>query len=724
VQVPGPRSFFEHDRNDSIGVRRVMSSRMFGLAVLWTCASGLSQTQAPQLRPAPPPILGSVKVGGTSFETRYYFDHNALQRVVRTGGSIIALTASGNLLRYDKATLAVTGESVLVGRATALAADDERHVLVGTEDGQIDRIEIDTWRRSPVATGEGRIVWIGKSGGSVIAAAVAARGRKWWPGESVRNYSKRSDAEESSAKTRDAVLVVEGGRTRRLGVRGSKVYLPEAVYGLDDGTLWIGNDGGEFGGSLHRIDLRTGTITPVTFSHNVRGFTIVSEAVYAYGGVSHMGMETGYVSRIGSGPPEDVAQFNNDAGVKNERPVDPARPSGPIDHLVPTAEGEGFWAVSNHQVFRVDKALRSWSRTESLSGRWFGGARYAVANTPTVNGLIVDGDRLIAAMGRDGLASVSRSGESRTAFAGQLEIDGLDIWTTSAGTILLPGGLGQSAWRLGTQGWDGTFFDRINSAKPEGWYECAVAGDDGKGVVVFCEGPITPGDRALFRVGPDGRAEVLDRWTGQGDAIWGWLLSPTNQAVETAYGGELRVRSNGGWLTIGRNALPEDWDILGRGSQRRFSLLDRIGEVRYFHDSDKGYLAALAPKAGGSLELARVRGIGDRSIGIWDAVPDGDNWILSASHTGLYRVHLPDGKAQRFASPKDGDVITTIARDRQGRLWAGGDAIYISNDEGAHWTMLDLPMTSRDSTRRIRPNPNADRGVWISLGDRGFVIVQ
>jgi hypothetical protein len=697
------------------------------LAVLWLGAFGLSQTQARQLIPAPPPIPGGVTINGTPFETRYYFDHNALRRIARAGNSIVAMTTSGNLLRYDIVTLAMTGESIVAGRATSLAADDERHVLVGTEDGHIDRVAIDTWQRTSIGTGDGRIVWIGESGGSVVAVIAAPRGRDSWLGQRVRDYSKRHAAEAARAKTRDAVLVIENGQTRRIGVRSATVDILDAAYGLDGETLWLGNDRGEFESALDRIDLRTGKITNIPSSRNVRGFMVLPDAAYAYGGMSHMGMENGYVSRLGSGPPAEIASFDNAAQFKKDKRADPSRPSGPIDHLVPTADGEAFWAVSSHRVFRVDKSLQSWSSVGELRGRWFGGARYAVGNTPTVNSVIVDADRqgLIAAMGRDGLVRVSRNGEWRTAFAGQLEIDGLDIWTTSAGTIVLPTGtLSTSGWTLGSQGWDGTFFDGLDATRPGGWYECAVAGDDGKGVLVFCEAPMTPGERAIFRIGTDRRTEVLDRWMGEGDAIWGWFLSPTNQAVEKAYGRDLRVRSGGGWLTIGHNGLPDETGILGRGTMLRFSLVDRIGDVSYFHDNDNGYLATLAPKAGGSLELARARGMGDRSIGIWDAVPDGDHWFLSASHTGLYRVHLPDGQAQRLASPNDRDVITTMARDRQGRLWAGGDAIYVSTDNGARWVVVDLPMASRDSTRRIRPNPNADSGVWISLGDRGFVVVK
>jgi hypothetical protein len=84
-----------------------------------------------------PTIQGSVDIrDGRQVRFRYYFNHNALKDCVRVGNSLIALTESGNLIRFDAETLRLQGQAIIPGRGTAIAPASNR-VLIGTEDGRI-----------------------------------------------------------------------------------------------------------------------------------------------------------------------------------------------------------------------------------------------------------------------------------------------------------------------------------------------------------------------------------------------------------------------------------------------------------------------------------------------------------------------------------------------------------------------------------------------------------
>jgi hypothetical protein len=677
--------------------------------------------------PAPAPSRQVVMpLPGESFDTEYYFDHNALRQAVRAGRSIVAMTASGNLMRFDLATFALTGELVVKGRATALAPHDDARVLVGTEDGRVSEVSVDSWAVSPKASVTGSIIWIGAFSTGVVAAVRAPRGDRPWPGEPGESYRRRQRSDESNAERRDRIIVINGRSTRSFSIADKGRDIDRAVFAVDkEDGVWIGTDFGEFGGGLKRLDLKSGTVREFKFHGNVGGFVTGDDGTtFAYGGVSHLGMEEGYVARLGADSPKVVTEFDN------KNPSSPSIPSGPIDRVIRAADGGGFWAVSNHRVFRVDPSMTMWSQTALLGGRWISGRAASMGNTPTANAVLSDPAHpsdLIVAMGRDGLVRVENSGETQSMFEGQLEIEATDIWSGSVGPLLLTDiRESPAAWRLGSNGWNGVFFDDVESAARDGWYMCAIAGDDGKSVITICEGPSTPGDRAIFRVGADSRADVLERWKGEGSALWGWLLSSSGQAVDTE-DGALRVRDRGDWRTVGKITLPSDVDTMGALPERRFLPLDQLDDVAYFLDASRGSIVKLTERPLGSMTLSPADYSGKRiqnTQNIWDVCPDGDHWVLIASHRGLTRMHLTDGETRPISPPNGTDEITTLTRDKQGHLWAAGNAIYVSADDGMHWSEVDLPMSGPTSSKRIRPSPDAPRGVWISLGDRGFVIVR
>jgi hypothetical protein len=66
-------------------------------------------------------VAGALAPVAGALDVSQDFDRNALQAAVRTGDAIVAVMASGNLLRFDARTLALAAEAVPHTRAAAIA---------------------------------------------------------------------------------------------------------------------------------------------------------------------------------------------------------------------------------------------------------------------------------------------------------------------------------------------------------------------------------------------------------------------------------------------------------------------------------------------------------------------------------------------------------------------------------------------------------------------------
>ena len=88
----------------------------------------------------------------------YHFDHNALKDAELLGRDLVALTESGNLVRFDSETLAITAHQVVPGRGIAVARGDFGKLLIGAEDGQIYELTSDTFTLTPVTKADRKSV--------------------------------------------------------------------------------------------------------------------------------------------------------------------------------------------------------------------------------------------------------------------------------------------------------------------------------------------------------------------------------------------------------------------------------------------------------------------------------------------------------------------------------------------------------------------------------------
>jgi ligand-binding sensor domain-containing protein len=155
--------------------------------------------------------------------------------------------------------------------------------------------------------------------------------------------------------------------------------------------------------------------------------------------------------------------------------------------------------------------------------------------------------------------------------------------------------------------------------------------------------------------------------------------------------------------------------------------MGQVNGREYFWDEDFGDLLTLSlptdPAGKIHLGVARV-GRHLPPSEIYDAFIEGDGAVLLSTATGLIRFTLQDGKIQRIPHPRHGEEIESLCRDRQGRLWAAGQGIYISTDEGKHWAQVKLPMQSPTYTKRVRANPANERGIIVAMYDRGAVFID
>src|SRR5262249_31440008 len=131
-------------------------------------------------------------------------------------------------------------------------------------------------------------------------------------------------------------------------------------------------------------------------------------------------------------------------------------------------------------------------------------------------------------------------------------------------------------------------------------------------------------------------------------------------------------------------------ELMERGGRAVF-LDAELGDLLNLTKSDKGY--DLRP-------LATAKG--SAPAGIFDAVPDRDTYLLAATASGLVRFDLESGKRQVIPSPKATEEFKTIARDSAGRIWTAGDLLYVTLDEGKHWSLVPMPMLSPTYIKRIR----------------------
>jgi hypothetical protein len=186
-----------------------------------------------------------------------------------------------------------------------------------------------------------------------------------WPGEPFKAYETRSARIEQQAINPLKVLIFAGGTSKYIPFKQGSFATPNAFMLDDSDRLWMGADKGEWGGQYSYLELRTGNVHNFGTDSGVLGFLKVGDGrVLAYGGMSHMGMESGFVADVSKKPALYLREFTN--RPKTELPEDTKRvleqakagrpaslegaPQGAIDLVIEDNVSGGFWVLSAHDV--------------------------------------------------------------------------------------------------------------------------------------------------------------------------------------------------------------------------------------------------------------------------------------------------------------------------------------------------------------------------------------
>jgi len=678
------------------------------------------------------PIRGSVTLqDGRRLQYAYHFDRNALRDCVRVGDSLLALTESGELLRFDIGSLALTGQRIVPGRATAIAVRDSDHVLIGTRQGVIFEAEAASLDLRRVATVSGQILWLGSGPDMIVAAADRLSYEVRWPGEDVRDFEARVGTGDHSY----FVALIQGRAERFFDLPSGKAAVEPYAVLLEGATrLWLGEDRGEFGGSCSWMDLRSGKLRRLRGKPNVRGFLQTRDGrVLAYGGTSHFGYNSGEIVRVDRQKLEYLSEFKGGEYLDPAKPEAPQlsgmqnMPQGPVDLVQEDPSGNGFLVVSEHILYKADRNFGGWEKIAELGGRWRSGHVYAVGDTPTVKAAIPDrrSGNWIFAMGRDGFVRVSDGTVRRNQMPAQVEVSDesslVDIWPTSIGLLLLEAPNPYFCWRLKADGWERlSFYPARPPTEPaHHWMSAVPYGDDGRGILAQVGDNTISGERVLLRLGPQGVTE-LKAW--EEDALYHDAFQTVDGKIFLIPGNELLVWEGESWRKAGEADRPFGFET---AYGRRYISCAKVGSTEFFHDVGLGGFVRLDVGSDNTYRLEAVTFPKDTTPGpAFDAVPDGSGHVLLAAVRGLFRWAPADNRFERLADPEPAGRILTICRDSRGRLWAAGDRLHLSGDSGQQWETVDLPMLCRSDTKRIRPNPERQDGLILLLHDQGMVYLD
>jgi hypothetical protein len=674
----------------------------------------------------PQPPAGEIRLGsGRVVAYTVHFDRNSLRGSIHLGDRLIGLTTSGALVCFELPAVRWVRERVGVGEVACLGRGEGGTVLAGLADGRVCRLDPATLELTDVARLPTAPTWLGWAGaiGPRPAGIVA-----------VAEQSKPMEKDgERWDQPYSVVHDLASGKTVALEETASAFLIDRA------GQFWLGADRGEFGGRIIRVDLASGTASELrpppdrqpdseALWQGVYGFIALGDGpVWAFGGTSHMGSNSAYITRIDGAEPRRLFAFESpELGKEPDR----GRPCWPITHVI--EEPSGLLVLAYSDVFRADKALKSWNKTATLAIRYRWGRPNAVGSYPSVTAVHPParaGEPYVLATVADGYLLLADGTLTPRSLVHQLGASGVErVANTAEGTLFLEGNEAFPAWKLGAKGWHVESItppfetDPANDAlvleqDSAGWYETRVlVAPDGAIWTVsgtnVSTGTRTTGrriDRKTVRIGRE-TSSLSPRSSFITRSGTLWNTSDRN----------LKRFQDGQWQTVARLPRKARWVELDtlRWDGPPWLLLDRRDHTLWRLEHD----------AGG--ENPRIDGLEVREDGkaleVHDAIAWSAGTLLLATSAGL-RTYLPGTRTlSRSDLAEPAQPASVLVRDGLDRLWLGGTSglWLVEPGQKAAEPVDQIPGVGRSEVSALALDPDHADGVIAAFGARGVAFLR
>jgi hypothetical protein len=440
-----------------------------------------------------------------------------------------------------------------------------------------------------------------------------------------------------------------------------------------------------------------------------------------------MGMNTAFVTRVDDGRAHPLIVFDPPNQAADDR--DTGRPRLPITEIV--EEKGGLLVFSFSDVFRVDKSLETWKKTATLKIGYRWGRPDAVGAYPSVCSMHLprnEGEPYLLATTANGYVAFDGAKTTRHQLSGQLGASGVyHVENSSEGPLFFEADDRLSSWRLGSKGWEIARIDPPLEPDPAGefrdferqqgqWYETRVLVSPGGAIYTVSSVSGSPGTRTTARR-VDGKSEVLGRETSTLNPSATFLTA--DGTLWNANFGELKQFENGRWATVGR--LPGEqglWEPAAVDAKDPpWLVIDR-----FHHALSRLETAALgsAPR----LTQIDIKENG-RPLRIDDAIAWSDGAVLLATDAGLRAYSASAHKLAPVGVPDPPSPAKSLARDGRGRLWLGGDGLWLSHPGENTLESFDrVPWVGRNQVFDLVPDPEHDDGIIAALGPRGVALVR
>jgi hypothetical protein len=660
-------------------------------------APPLSSGALPQRTPTSLASGGLTSPPGAAFPWQYFYNRNALLASRAVGPYRVALTEAGHLLIFDREQHLVN-ELLSRTAASCLGPASPTDVLVGYDDGTIERVGVPDLTRQVVNEGPARVEWIGASSGSTgpIAVFAGAQGKRPPP----------------LAQIHYTVRVLNSGV--------DTLVLPASAFLLDaKGQLWLGSNNGHMGGMLQRLEPESGRVSRLETPRGsgVYGLAQVGHEVWAYGGTIHLGTMEAEISRVWPGPPKLL--YGNQTFAVSQ-PVDlKRRPTLPIRNLV--SRGDRVLVFAFNDLFESDRKLADWKwRARPVMPPVRPDAEQGDLDIRAVD---FEDERMILATSFDGLVEHTKGRSVSHALPGQLPVAPRTALGSRDGLLVLSGAGRDRFVALGGGGW--TPAQSLLPPPPTtdaGWQAslwCFMGffrNPDGSIGVIARPGLPRPGvgcanennDILLSAASNAGRFEERHRELTALDPARAFALPDGTPAVWSR-DNVLWTLEAGGFRPLGSADLLSEPLNLGRHGQGWLVL-------------DRGHVMQLEFSASRELRLQQV---GDLHGG-FDAVRLSEHELVFVDQWGVWRFELKTQRRTPFVAHPVPDRIDALEVDQRGRLWALGEQLYLLEEPGAA-TVLELPFARPlppDHWSHQRSLSVSGAHIFVPLFNRGLLVLD